>query len=459
MWDLARQVWDAEYTVAGEFNKQVEAQRAFRENYDFLLTDDVTVADAIASSRSAENVSFEEMGLVLTDPEWTEFDRRDDLISDYAADVRQAVASYDLTDESRWPNFGPLYGGTWIDQLDGGKLHLAVTDLADAASRNLDSLVPRGNQDLELVEVAYSFEELVGFHSVVADELEAAGYTNFGVGVRARDNAIVVKTDVAIDVPLSVPPDAVVFDVRPGEQIAHSKNAAYYEVPSLNYVTFGASQQQPGLRIGVYKSNKTGGWGCTWGFNGHSANYNYLLTAGHCVDDAEGGTSGVITTSSDWRQNATGTWRGDDRHTRAINTSTRDAAGLLSGYANDNCYFTTSNCSSRITSRQSWNNISESQNICASLSKSRVYACGYIDTWPYSEPGINFRIEVDMETLKGDSGAGGKWGKTARGILTEGGNGASTSLFMPIYYMVDSIRDLNCVWNPSTSWWKKCPVV
>jgi len=95
--------------------------------------------------------------------------------------------------------------------------------------------------------------------------------------------------------------------------------------------------------------------------------------------------------------------------------------------------------------------------MCASLARSGTYECGDILMFPFSSNQVSDPIQVDMSVIGGDSGAGGKWNQTARGVLTHRSATATLAYFSPILYTVSQIKDLNCV--QTGGWWDTCPVV
>ncbi|MCP4965408.1 MAG: hypothetical protein GY926_09250 [bacterium] len=448
----ARSSWDLEHI---DFDTQAAYQYDFRKQYDFLSEDPTHVASTLTHRPDGKtNRSVEELGLILTDDEWSEFERRAELAS-RAGDIRTALSGRALVSEEE-PRFGSQYGGIWQDHSAGGVLRLYVTDLAAANVAALLDIVPRGEADLVVSEVAFSFDELWDFHARVGAVLAERGIVGEAATIDLATNAVLVRSNEAFKID-GVPSDAVRFeDVSPGA-------GDFAEVAGPGY-THTTSNLQSGLEIRVWDLTRHPAFDlrCTWGFTGHTSSYNYLVTAGHCV--AKAGSQDYWTGYTDWQQDgeaATGVWRGDNRFTVASHTARYDAARIMSSYADTNCYHQYTDCGTTIQKRLSLYGHMPGQTVCASLGKSNTYRCGLVIDWPFTGvlPGGDFvenRVGAGMLAISGDSGAGLKYATIAHGILAES-NQSDIVYFVPAYYVKSKLGfDFNCV--RSGSHWAACPI-
>lgn len=453
--DAARGEWGLEHF---DFEEQVEYQIDFRGNFDFLSDEPGYLGEVLRERPDGvKNRSLSELGLILTDEEWSEFERREDLVA-LIGSIRSTVASsVDFDDEEAF-TFGEQFAGIWQDQQDGGKLKLYVTSLGAVDTAALFDMVPRGNLDLTIEEAKYSFDELLGFHETAGAVIakRAIEYESVTIDVEANAVLVTANEKFAVD---GIPADALLFESIPEDVLSASE---------IGGVTYGhnTANQQSGLQIGVYNDARTVGLGCTWGFTGHTPSYNYVITGGHCVPDGAGKTS--WTGYSDWAQDAdsaTRVWRGNHAYTYSKDSARYDAARILSSHADTNCYHSGgSDCGFQITQRLSLYGHTVGQTVCASLGKSNTYRCGTVTAWPFTgnlggtSGLVENRVEVGgMKAIKGDSGAGAKYANIAHGIISDS-NEVDIVYFVPAYYVKSQLGfDFNCV--RTATHWAACPVV
>jgi hypothetical protein len=453
-------------------DEDLQNHQSFRSNYDFLSDDPDYIRQLVGSS-DANDEALKTLGLEMSESEWAEFQRRQELIAEIVP-IQRIVTGLALDEESELrdtarlvetgerASTGSLFAGVWLDQLDGGRIKLAVTDADAVDTQAIYSLLPRGAEDLVVIEQRYSRDELEAFKRSIGDAIAAGdvraatGYDYSEAGIKVR----VIPHGQGVDVESitrDVPNDAFV--------VAEPRD---YVLASQPHTTHSSGNQQSGLQIGIWRSGPTLFNSCTWGVTGHTAEYTYIVSAGHCFTP-EG------TVLSGWghrwaTQNASGnvvsTPSSAFVYARARDSSADyDHGRISSPRANTNCYHAAGDCNSLITERISLYAHAVGQTVCVSLaanaSTSLSYDCGTVVDADYNEQGYTNRVEVaSVAAHLGDSGAGMRYIDNFHGILTSADVPNQMILFEPAYYVKAFIGastfDFNCV--RSGSWWGSCPI-
>jgi hypothetical protein len=445
----------------------------FRRMFDFLSDDPAHIVALMVTGGDDEARAV--LGLEMSESEWAEVRRREEVLA-RAIDVKRMVTGLPLdavseSEESpyRRSSMGPLFAGVWQDQMDGGRLKLAVTDASALDQGSLFALLPRGGEDLLVIEQRYSLDELRAWRDTIHSYLvehsihASIGFNYSDEGVRLRLSLYPASHDADLtDLLASVPA---------GEVLVEYAEAAP-ELLNLPASSHNEADQQAGLQVGIHwpSTSKL----CTWGISGHTDTYAYVVTAGHC-------TTGYGTSISGWglryvTQNRNSafvisTQPSAFTYARLYDSAaTFDHARISAPYADTNCYHGTptnpnAHCVHPITSRLSLYGHTVGQIVCASLGLTNDYHCGtVVDTdWTGEIEGhytVN-RVKVDeFEADHGDSGSGMVRYNKLHGLLT-GGVPGQYILFEQAYwvkaYIGASSFDFNCV--PSGSWWASCPVV
>ncbi len=463
----AREEWAA--ASDSDLRVQIAYQLSFRRQFDFLDDGEETIA-ALLEARPLTG-SLSELGLYLSANEWSEFQRRVRLGS-LVASLRAAVTGlpFDAQMESaEWSwDLGPAFAGLWQDQMDGGKLKLALVQgipLAGEPPLSTDSLlsmVPRGQEDLEIIYVRYSFDQLRAYKESVLDVMRSSDIRGI-VSVDETANTVLVRTPQPFAVP-AVPSDALTFVQVPVSELA-------FVAGGMPTAAHSAANLQSGLQIGVWDDARSCGIAGTWGFTGHTTSNTYIVTAGHNAIFAVDGSCDLETTltsyvgytdisqDADWE---TLIFRVNHAYTYARLEAIVDGARVLSNaYADTNCYHAGGECASFINQRLSLYNHYVGQPVCTSLGMTNGYFCGTVTDNDLDDPAVPLTNQVlaDIQIQQGDSGAGIKYSTTAHGIA-RGFYGVyyGDVVFTPIYYIINRLDfDLNCV--ESGGWWTTCPVV
>ncbi|MGH3734967.1 MAG: hypothetical protein ACRDT6_05015 [Micromonosporaceae bacterium] len=182
------------------------------------------------------------------------------------------------------------YAGLWLDQENGGVLHIAVTDPAAAG----DALAPIAGRDhVRVVRAARSLQELRG----VADRLERRVPEPSGVRVSVDP----VRNRVAAEVPPGSAGDrlaaSLTGDLSIADRAAVVTRAPRTELKGDRCDPLACNPpMRGGLRLDIQRTVSPYRWGgCTNGFNvKDSRGWTYTLTAGHCLlSDYHSGTGEV----------------------------------------------------------------------------------------------------------------------------------------------------------------------
>lgn len=450
----ARRLW----TETIDFVDQIDYQLTFRQGVDFLEVDEAELGVLLTTRPT--NFGIEELGLFLSDEEAAEFQRRLD-VGDLAPAIRSELFPASEPAEEGEADFGPLYGGIWQDQSDGGALVLAVTDRSEVDARALDSIM--GDAELRIIEVPYSETEIKSFASQLKKDLDDQGLVGWMkvTNDERRILELVSPDPSAIEARLetSVPTEA--YFVSLGEE------SVPLNTPSVTHVL---NQKQPGLAIGLINTINGVGSYCGWAFNGHTSTEHHIVTAGHCGPVAWENFNGVAGGAFEIEQKPTGYQHNlTPGNTTVVSVwidDVRDAKRAESPYADDNCYHGAgssnyAHCAYDMRNRaqdSSWTVGSDAT--CSSLSASNTYRCGYI----LNDGAITNYILVGFNAISGDSGSGAKFSHTIDGIVANR-VGPNETLVYSAYHALQDLNsmDFNChtsaIVRTNPAAWGSCPIV
>jgi len=172
----------------------------------------------------------------------------------------------------------PSYGGAWIDQLAGGGLVVALTDVAPAVTEKLAALAPAASRGVRIQRVDHSLAELKRAAAQLAEtSLGGADLSVVSVGIDEESNAV----------RLFVVPEAV-----QAETAAWSSAAARIGVPVRVVAESRGSDVTCTSRTNCYDPYKAGirirpgsvngSPQCTLAFFIIVSSDVQVLTAGHC---------------------------------------------------------------------------------------------------------------------------------------------------------------------------------
>ncbi|MDH5372742.1 MAG: S1 family peptidase, partial [Acidimicrobiia bacterium] len=451
----ARLLWDSDQAFVAQLDYQLD----FRSRVDYLSTSPDHLANVL--SARPDNFGIEELGLYLFDDEVAEMQRRFEL-GDRMEEIVRVVTGVDeaTVDEVTLPDYGSNFGGIMQDQMNGGVIVLALRDPSLVDIPRLEKLAG-GASFLKVVKQDFSYNEIEDFRTVLESELDKLGVERNVTAVWSeRGRSLEVRVEAPLLLPLSlaasVPEGA--FAVVRGEPVRDLGD------PDTLH---SYADQQPGLRVQVAITDGPDGI-CTWGHNGHTASYHYIVMAGHCFQDYKN-------TSGTWVGEVINLWQDGsssrditpgNSFLKSIKNADYDTARIESSYANDNCYHGDpdrydAHCKYKMSSRALGNTNWEvgSDVTCASLGNSGVYRCGYITE---ENHGTDKTVGVGMNVIGGDSGSGMKYSNRIDGILN--GSVPGTAFFQTAYRVKSSLGfDFNChnglltTSNPSD--WATCPGV
>lgn len=448
----------ADWHDTEDFLSQVGYQRTFRESYDFLDSSPDHIAGVLGDKATASKLAQHELGLYLTDAEWDEFDRRVAAMRK-SSEVRAAIVGPEKARaiaEERPTPFGPDYGGRWQDHFDDGVVKIGIVEGSKLDLAALRALMDRPS-DVEFVPVQFSWDELQVYTRLVTEAASSQGI-DVKVSPHAPANQVIVTIpEPGLKIPEGIPQSAVKVIIDPEAldiQDAHTNFNSDHSV----------LLQSPGLRI--FLENTAIGFGdgnCTWGMTGHTASFNYIVTAGHCVIDPPTTSISGNKNMQVWQYGTDGTRISDTNpwvvaKDQALSDSARIQADA---FADTNCYHTeTSSCGFTMTSRRSLYEYDVGQTVCAAFARSNDYRCPNITELVgsyFSDYRIGFERQ-DGIPQGGDSGSGMKFSKTWDGIYYAGN--ATTSYFYPSYSVKTHLSfDFNCVrGGSSASGWLTCPL-
>lgn len=463
----AREGWDDPI----DFVDQVDYQLSFRTASGFLDTSAAHIGMVL--EQRANHDGFDILRLYLTVEEWAEIVDRQERADRHLPRIRAAMGVLDPAVEGDDPVYGDTYGGTWTDR-ESGRLVVAATSF-DEQTRKRVTDVARG-EDVMFVEQPFSFAEQGRIKSALAEELARLD-VEFELIAETSPTGrhlilTVPKPDAVAELVKSLDPDGAVRVVQ----------GAGVRVEVATDTVHSAGAQQPGLRIEVWDVPSNGQGGgfynqrCTWGVNGHTNTYNYMITAGHCLTGhpnhvgrlyapefkvRQGSTSGFdLTGSSAFVVSQTSS---------SPSSGITDAARIQSGYANDNCYHGSvslsggGHCAYSIryrASHMSWEIGSDVT--CASSGKTTTWRCGWILEEYAVTATLGRLVRNSMASQIGDSGSGmlGN-GNTIDGIHVAGSG--SNAYFVTAYDVKRLLGfDYNCASTAvarAANQWGSCPII
>ncbi len=448
----ARTAWNDD----SGFILQVNYQLRFRSRTDYLSTEPSHLGKLLLDMPA--NLGIDALGLYMTDSEAIEFERRLDL-GDRIPAVMTALNEPDAVLEGTEPDYSSNFGGVWQDQMDRGAIVVALVDPSVVDDSKLAELLG-GSENLRLVDVEFSWHEIEAFR----DALVAAPRT---AEVQADIRILMTSGGRQLDVVLpdpqlltpsvlgAVPPDLV--SLTQGEHVSPLLS------PSSTHVE---SEQQPGLEIDF----DPGGF-CTWGVNGHTNTFNYLVTAGHCSEPPYENFSDYSYVL-EVHQNDSFLLTPSVQYVFSIYGDPWDMKRVSTPQADSNCYHKVVSCGRYIRWRALHNYWEPNSDVvCASLGTTNSYECGFIlqENFSTTVSGCegNRWLQFDIPAIVGDSGAGviGEVQLTASSI------DAILSCGGPLYSIGNTAYDVktqlqfdfNCassaVTGRSPSNWGACPTI
>ena len=384
----------ANWAGEGDFVWQIHYQLKFRANTDYLSTKPSHLSDLLNSRPN--NLGIERLGLYMTESEAQEFERRQEL-GDRIREVRAALGEYDAA-EGEEQVYGPNFAGVWQDQMDGGAIVVALVDPSLANRRQLESLVG-GSNNLRIIKVKYSWGEVNSYRDKLLNTFKANG-----LQAAARINSTSKGRVIEVVSPKPALISRTVFSVAPADLVFVTEGSVDAPMGAPN-TTHSEAEQQPGLRIEL----DPGGW-CTWGVNGHTSNWNYLVTAGHCggatFDNFVGWTDDL-----EIHQNNSFHLTPGSQFVHSIRSEPYDMKRMSTPQADSNCYHAVGNCIRNVRWRALHNSWEVGSDIvCASLGNSAVYQCGVVLEENYTSNGAGCEgsrwVRFDIAVIGGDSGSG-----------------------------------------------------
>lgn len=440
-----------------ELLDQIDYQLDFRDSFDYLSTD----ADHLGMLLSArpKNVGIEDLNLYLSQEEALEFTRRDAL-----GDQMDLIIS--LVDSGGvGPSFegddrvhGENYAGVWQDQQDGGVLIIATTDESSVPTDLIEEVVDLN--EYRVLEVERSWNEIES----ISDEVFARGQRlDFPADVFINSTSRGRELELVTPRPSNVPPEIL----EGYESLVVVSEGPVARPESNPTGTHSASKQQPGLEIYERESGDI----CTWGVNGHTSSFNYILTAGHCGVTAKGDDYSAYTNELELYQNDSFHLTSGSVYVKSEYDTAVDAKRVSSSYANDNCYHAGADCRRFIRYRALHNSWDINSDIdCASLGRTNDYRCGLVVQENADDNGciVNDLARIDVDTRGGDSGSGFVHPRSSGATFTAlhvcgGGPGDTQSLSVTAFDVKNNLDfDYNCHSSTairSPTQWGTCPAI
>jgi hypothetical protein len=307
------------------------------------------------------------------------------------------LGEHDSVSEGEDPEYGPNFAGVWQDQKDGGAIVVALVNPLKADRAQLERIVG-GSSNLRVIGVRYSWNEVDRYRDALLDAFKAKGLQ---ASVRINSTSRGRMIEVVSPNPAEIAEAASI--VAPADLLTVNEGPVDVEEGAPD-TTHSEADQMPGLRIAI-----AGGW-CTWGINGHTSSYNYLVTAGHCggatYDDFVGWTNGL-----EIYQNNSFLLTPGSQYVYSINTEPYDMKRMSTPQADSNCYHSNGHCIKNIRWRalhNSWEVGSDL--VCATLGNTGAYQCGFVVEENYSSTASGCEggrwVRYDIDTSGGDSGSG-----------------------------------------------------
>ncbi len=439
-----------------DFVNHIDYQLRFRSQTDYLSTEPAHLGTVLKDR--PKNLGIDTLGLYLTTGEAAELVRRQKL-GDRIPLIRSALSESDPIVEGQEPEYGPNFAGVWQDQMDGGAIVVALVDPSLADQHKLGRIAG-GKEHVRVIDVNYSWNQVQEFRDALLMAITERGVP---AGVRISTTGEGRKLEVFSPDPASVTPDIV--GLVPDDLVSVVEGPLGAQEGNPNTV-HSEPEQQPGLQIAF---SDTGG-SCTWGANGHTASYNYLVTAGHCgsapFDNYINWTS-VLEVHQAYSFHLTP----GDSYIASVNTGGWDMKRMTTPQADSNCYHAVVSCGSYVRWRASHNSWEiNSDFVCASLGAANHYECGLVleEDFPSNDPGCEGSrwVRYNIDTGFGDSGSG-LIGPTAGAQVTIDAIhacGAGTTGYGNTAYDVKTQLgfDFNCassvVTGRAAANWGACPV-
>jgi len=443
----ARRLWGQH----GDFVWQVHRQLNTRSKLDYMSSEPEHLSGVLAETAGVPR----HIGLFMTEAEAAEFERRIEL-GDVIPEIDSLLGVKAPTEEGGDEISGPNYGGAWQDQLDGGRIVVALVDPTNVDVAALAQALG-GEEHLKIVEAELSFDELIARRDAISQALIRAEVpTSLRIESRSDGKHIVVQ---APDIRRA---ENVVrrADLATGVEFVEGQAMKDESSPSS---THSEADQMPGLRI------TTQGGLCTWGVNGHTASLNYATLAAHCFQynlnysgwasstelEQGSGTQFLLTPGTQYLKTTTG--------------SNYDSARMSTPQADSNCYHSNSDCARFIAKRTLHNSWEVNSDwVCLSMGNTNSWDCGVVqeEYWEHTCTAGQM-VRYDIDTGGGDSGGGviGLLGGTSASIdaihtCADGTSGGGNTA----YHVKQALGfDFNCstveVTNRAASAWGSCPTI
>ena len=449
----ARSGWEG---APVDFVDQVDYQLMFRAQNDFMSSnlDDL----AAVLERRPDNMGFERFGLYMSDGEAAEFERRLTL-GDRIPEIIEAVSGVSVRSlpEGVDPVYGEDFGGVWQDQFDGGAIVVAVTDSA-AVDLAAVARIAGGEEFVRVLDGHPSWDQVHTWRDELTSQADRNGIAvSVSINSTGKGRILEISTDIGVEVPeslLRIVPSDYLTVVQDGVSVTAGNPLDVHSEAS----------QMAGLNIEFDP-----GANCTWGISGNNDIDHYMMTAGHCGGSAFHNFNGWTDSLEAHQANSvllTDGWR---YIISTFNSSTIDAKGVSSGFADDNCYHW-GHCAKHISNRALHNSYELNSDVsCASLGKSNVWRCGYVreHNWTGSGPcgGNGGWLKIGIPVIPGDSGAGAIYPYSGGQSTFDGilgcQNGSSNSIWTSaLLFKGATGLDANCYPVPvivySPNWWPTC---
>jgi hypothetical protein len=294
-----RTEWTDDHLDSGRsFDEQLDYQRHFRSQFDFL--DESDTAIGIAMSAAAGNGSFGRWGIEMTDEEYAEMSRRDRVQREFPL-VAGAAVGDDWSEElleGLDPNgsFG-AFAGRWIDQQNGGRLVVALVpehpEYASAirrAEEARDELVQLGKlemTDVVFIDAEFSADDL---HRVNR-EFRELYLTNPAIGDRrsigmsASMNPVENRVDLYAESAFLRAAGSFAAGYPEGlVEVVEVPDGALRGDDSVDPEDdWGAGNWHAGAKIDIFDGDIYGLGACQWGATARTTSYVYVVTAAHCL--------------------------------------------------------------------------------------------------------------------------------------------------------------------------------
>lgn len=447
----ARSNWDDKEI---DFTDQVGYQLEFRAQVDYMPATPEHIG-RVLNDRPI-NAGYERLALFLTDAEAAEFERREAL----GDNIDEMLNLLGETEDDEGKGYSANFGGIWQDQHDGGAIVVSFVDASGVDGEALARIVG-GSEHLRVIEVDHSWNEINEFRDSLLDAFQSQkieGAVLINIGSEGRKIEVVTPTpDRVSEIASGIAPKGLVSVVEgPGDSTMTGPSATHNE-----------PNQHAGLQIELDP-----GGNCTWGANGHTSSYNYLVSAGHCGTD---NFNGFTTSGNNIHQNNSFHLTPGQQYLWSRYAGDGwDMMRMSTPQADNNCYHAAGNCKKYIrwfAEHNSWELGSDV--VCASRGSSNGYKCGFIleENYPSSGECEGDRwVRWSGLYLDGDSGSGaiGTYPNTQASIDAIASCKGGTTLATGYAFgnTASDVRtflgfDFNCAsskkLNQGPAWWAPCP--